>query len=61
MGPWSHGGWGRGAGDRLGNATFAVRTGEVFRSEVQFAFFMHHLKDKPLPAGFPKAMMFASR
>jgi putative CocE/NonD family hydrolase len=60
MGPWSHGGWSRGPGDRLGNATFAVRTGEVFRNEIQFAFFMHHLTDAPLPAGFPKAQMFAT-
>jgi hypothetical protein len=60
MGPWSHGGWGRGPGDRLGNATFAVRTGEVFRNDVQFAFFMHHLKDAPLPTGFPNALMFAT-
>jgi hypothetical protein len=60
MGPWSHGGWGRGAGDRLGNATFGVRTGEVFRNEIQFAFFMHYLADAPLPADFPKAWMFAT-
>jgi putative CocE/NonD family hydrolase len=60
MGPWSHGGWGRGPGDRLGNATFAVKTGEVFRDQIQFAFFMHHLKDAPLPAGFARATMFAT-
>jgi hypothetical protein len=60
MGPWSHGGWSRGPGDRLGNVTFAVKTGEVFRSEIQFAFFMHHLKDAPLPAGLPTAWMFAT-
>ena len=60
MGPWSHGGWGRGPGDRLGNATFAIKTGEVFRSEIQFAFFMHHLKGAPLPAGFARATMFAT-
>jgi uncharacterized protein len=60
MGPWSHGGWSRGAGDRLGNATFAVRTAEVFRDEMQLAFFMHHLTDAPLPSGFPKAWMFAT-
>jgi hypothetical protein len=60
MGPWSHGGWGRGPGDRLGNATFGVKTGEVFRGEIQFAFFMHHLKDAPLAAGFAKAQMFAT-
>jgi hypothetical protein len=60
MGPWSHGGWNRGPGDRLGNATFAVKTGEVFRGDIQFAFFMHHLKGAPLPAGFSKAHMFAT-
>lgn len=60
MGPWSHGGWSRGAGDRLGNVGFAVKTGEVFRGDMQFAFFMHYLKEKPLPAGFPKAWMFAT-
>lgn len=47
MGPWSHGGWSRGDGERLGNVSFAVRTGAIFREEVQFAFFMKHLKDKP--------------
>ena len=60
MGPWSHGGWGRGPGDRLGNATFGVKTGEVFRGEIQFAFFMHHLKDAALPTGFAAAQMFAT-
>ncbi|HOG28459.1 MAG TPA: CocE/NonD family hydrolase [Vicinamibacterales bacterium] len=60
MGPWSHGGWNRGPGDALGNATFAVKTGEVFRDRMQFAFFMHYLKDAPLPGGFPKAWMFAT-
>lgn len=60
MGPWSHGGWGRGTGERLGNLSFAIKTGEVFREEMQFAFFMHHLKDAPLPQGFPEAWMFAT-
>lgn len=60
MGPWSHGGWGRGTGERLGNMSFAVKTGEVFREQIQFAFFMHHLKDAPLPDGFPEAFMFAT-
>ncbi|MBK8313016.1 MAG: CocE/NonD family hydrolase [Acidobacteria bacterium] len=47
MGPWSHGGWSRGDGDKLGNVNFAVKTGAIFREEVQFSFFMKHLKDKP--------------
>jgi uncharacterized protein len=60
MGPWSHGGWSRGPGDRLGNVTLDVKTGDVFRGEMQFAFFMHYLKDAPLPRSFAKAMVFAT-
>jgi uncharacterized protein len=60
MGPWSHGGWGRGDGNKLGNVDFAIKTGEFFRTQIQFPFFMHYLKDAPLPPGFPKAYMFAT-
>ena len=56
MGPWSHGGWGRGDGDRLGNVNFAVKTGAVFREQIQFEFFMRHLKDKKTE--LPEAFMF---
>lgn len=56
MGPWSHGGWGRGPGDRLGNLNFAVKTGEFFREQIQFPFFQKYLKDKP--ADLPEAYMF---
>jgi putative CocE/NonD family hydrolase len=56
MGPWRHGGWARDEGGRLGNLNFAVRTGEFFREQIQFPFFMHYLKDKP--ADLPEAFMF---
>jgi putative CocE/NonD family hydrolase len=56
MGPWSHGGWGRGPGDRLGNVSFNVKTGEFFREQIQFPFFMKHLKDKG--TDLPEAYMF---
>lgn len=56
MGPWSHGGWGRGAGNRLGNVSFAMNTGEFFRERIQFPFFMKHLKDKG--EELPEAYMF---
>jgi uncharacterized protein len=56
MGPWSHGGWGRGPGNRLGNVSFAMNTGEFFREQIQFPFFMKHLKDKG--AELPEAFMF---
>lgn len=60
MGPWSHGGWARGDGDKLGNVNFGVRTGAIFREQIQFAFFMRHLKDKA-PSSLdaqPEAFMF---
>jgi uncharacterized protein len=56
MGPWSHSGWARGDGDRLGNISFGIKTGVYFREQIQFPFFMQHLKDKP--ANLPEAYMY---
>ena len=58
MGPWSHGGWGRGTGESLGNLHFGVKTGEFFRERIQFPFFMKHLKDKGDET--PEAWMFVT-
>ena len=33
MGPWSHGGWARGAGPTLGNLDFAIKTERVLPRE----------------------------
>lgn len=46
LGPWSHGGWSRMRGDRLGNIRFHQATGEFYRREVELAFFRHFLKDE---------------
>jgi uncharacterized protein len=46
MGPWSHGGWARGAGDSLGNIRFDVKTSEWYRENVELKFFNFYLKDK---------------
>jgi putative CocE/NonD family hydrolase len=55
-GPWVHGGWAAGLGDRLGDVQFNAKTGEFFRKEIQFPFFEFHLKGKgQLP---PEAYMF---
>jgi putative CocE/NonD family hydrolase len=49
-GPWNHGGWGRGAGDRLGPVQFGSNTSEYYRDTIQRAWFAHWLKDSgPLP------------
>jgi putative CocE/NonD family hydrolase len=57
MGPWSHGGWGRTPGDRLGDVRFGASTSEFYQTTIEFPFFMRHLKDAPDP-GLPKAYAF---
>lgn len=57
MGPWSHGGWGRGGGDKLGNLNFGSKTGEYFRQSIEFPFFMQTLKGQK-GEKLPKAWMF---
>jgi len=46
MGPWSHGGWGGGDGDALGNLNFVEKTGPFYRENIEFPFFLQHLKGK---------------
>ncbi len=49
MGPWSHGGWARDDGDRLGHAWFGDKTSLWYREHVELPFFEHHLKGAPAP------------
>lgn len=44
MGPWSHGAWGRGDGDKLGHVTFHAKTSEFYREKIELPFFRQHLK-----------------
>jgi putative CocE/NonD family hydrolase len=46
VGPWNHGGWSAGPGDRLGPVDFGKPTGSDFRKKYQAGFFAHYLKDK---------------
>jgi putative CocE/NonD family hydrolase len=57
IGPWTHGGWSRTDGDRLGDVTFNAKTSLFYRSQIELPFFEHYLKDKPSPA-LPKAYVF---
>ena len=57
MGPWVHGGWAGGDGDRLGPVPFNAKTAEFYRDNIEFPFFLYHLKDKGEPK-LPKAYMF---
>lgn len=56
MGPWCHGCWSRGDGDKLGNLNFGVKTAAVYREQILFPFFMHYLKDKQTE--LPEAWMY---
>ncbi len=57
MGPWFHGGWARGNGEKLGNVVFNARTSEYYRQNIELPFFEYHLKGRGNPK-LPKAYVF---
>src|SRR5579883_2018895 len=57
MGPWNHGGFSRGTGDRLGNVNFGSNTAEYYRQNIEFPFFLYFLKGRG-DGKFPKAWVF---
>ncbi len=57
MGPWAHGAWGRGPGDKLGVVDFKAKTSEFYREKIELPFFRHFLKDDTNFA-LPEAMVF---
>jgi uncharacterized protein len=57
MGPWNHGGFSRGDGDRLGNVSFGSKTGLYYRQNIEFPFFSYYLKGRG-DGKFPKAWLF---
>lgn len=50
MGPWYHGEWVRGKGDKLGDTSFGFETTKWFQEQVLLPFFNHHLKSKDNPS-----------
>ncbi len=46
MGPWSHGGWSRSKGNKLGNIYFGSNTSTLFQDSIEYPFFKHFLKDQ---------------
>jgi len=44
MGPWAHGGWARGDGDRLGHQFFGGKQSAWYREHVELPFFEQHLR-----------------
>jgi len=57
MGPWTHGGWARTDGDRVGNVEFGAKTSVFYREEIELKFFDYFLKDKG-DGKFPEAFVF---
>ena len=57
MGPWNHGGFSRGDGDRLGNVNFGSKTAVYYREKIEFPFFLFHLKGRG-DGKFPRAYVF---
>jgi hypothetical protein len=49
VGPWHHGGWASGNGDRLGAVSFGSSTAAFYRAEIEFPFFERWLKGAKLP------------
>jgi putative CocE/NonD family hydrolase len=44
MGPWTHGGWGRSEGDKVGDINFHAKTSEYYREKIELPFFRRYLK-----------------
>jgi uncharacterized protein len=57
MGPWNHGGFSRGDGDRLGKINFGSKTALYYRESIEFPFFVYFLKGAG-ESKFPKAYVF---
>jgi putative CocE/NonD family hydrolase len=57
IGPWKHSGWNWMDGDRLGDIEFGETTGEFFREEIEFPFFLKHLKQEEL-FEYPEVLAF---
>jgi hypothetical protein len=57
VGPWNHGGWSRGDGDKLGRIEFGSATAAYYRRDVLAPFMAFHLKGKG-KLDMPEALTF---
>jgi uncharacterized protein len=57
VGPWNHGGWSRGEGNKLGRIDFASATADYFRKNIRAPFLAYYLKGKQNP-NLPEAITF---
>ncbi len=59
MGPWWHGGWSRGDGERYQDIHFGSKTSVYYREHIELPFFNYYLKDKG-ELTLPEATIFIS-
>jgi putative CocE/NonD family hydrolase len=57
VGPWNHGGWSGGDGQKLGNIDFGMPASRYYREKIQAPFFAYYLKDRG-PLKQPEATTF---
>src|SRR5215813_8579841 len=57
VGPWNHGGWSRGEGQKLGRIDFGSATAAYYRRDVLARFLAYHLKGKG-DLNLPEALTF---
>jgi putative CocE/NonD family hydrolase len=57
VGPWNHGGWASGDGQKLGPVDFGTATSKFFRERVQAPWFAYFLKDRG-QLDLPEALTF---
>ncbi|MBA3357354.1 MAG: CocE/NonD family hydrolase [Pyrinomonadaceae bacterium] len=57
VGPWNHGGWSRGDGQKLGRIDFGSATAQHYRRNILARFLAYHLKGKASP-DLPEALTF---
>jgi putative CocE/NonD family hydrolase len=57
IGPWNHGGWAGGSGNKLGNIKFDTSTASDFRRDIQARWFAYYLKGKG-SGNFAEAITF---
>ncbi len=57
MGPWFHGGWSRGKGEKFGDIDFGQETSVFYQQNIELPFFNYFLKGKG-ELDLPEAYMF---
>ena len=57
VGPWNHGGWSRGDGQKLGDIDFGSKTAAYYRRNILARVLAYHLKGKGNP-DLPEALTF---